>query len=151
MLVLGYFNSTISKYLDPFIKEYLHHPALEITSSFRIKRNLRKNFVKSYENLYNFDKANFPRMYQIINRIDWCFLEIFTTSVLIFMVSYLIYLIVVFQRTRWGLRISIPLGLVCRLLLKWKKRQNFTYYTKNMMIKQPLESFRYKELRLRWI
>ncbi|XP_045463863.1 uncharacterized protein LOC123673424 [Harmonia axyridis] len=61
----------VERSLDPLVVEDKHHPALGVSCSPNIAHNLKTNFVASYERQYDFSKANFFLMYDLVGGIDW--------------------------------------------------------------------------------
>lgn len=62
---------------DCLVHEDDHHPALLISSLNFSHTSSQDKISNNYHNCYNFRKANFPLMYQMISSIDWTFLEVF--------------------------------------------------------------------------
>nr|CAI5864741.1 unnamed protein product [Callosobruchus analis] len=58
-------------------REDSHHPALDIHCKLEIAVNHKDNFPVMYNNCYNFKKANFTLMYDLILRTDWSLLTTF--------------------------------------------------------------------------
>nr|CAI5835906.1 unnamed protein product [Callosobruchus analis] len=79
ILDLVFHNSdcVVSKSLNSFVKEDSHHPALDIHCKLGIAVNHKDNFPVMYNNCYNFKKANFTLMYDLILGTDWSLLTTF--------------------------------------------------------------------------
>lgn len=53
-----------------------HHPPLSIVFTHSVSINLNRQILKCKSGLYNFRKADFPLLYQMLFNIDWSFLQL---------------------------------------------------------------------------
>ncbi|CAH1975592.1 unnamed protein product, partial [Acanthoscelides obtectus] len=60
---------------DPLLDEDPYHPALNICCNVNSSLNTKHNFPVSFINSYNFRKANFPQLYNLISDMDWAALD----------------------------------------------------------------------------
>lgn len=74
-VVLSNVSVTVVKSDFPFVLEDLHHPALEFSVSLHTKAIKPCNPNKDY--FYNFSKANFLSLYELIRDSDWSNLDNF--------------------------------------------------------------------------
>ena len=72
-LVLANFDCVVHKNNAPLVPEDDYHPVLEIAFS-ALDRSTRTNFSSVSTKKYNFYKANFPLLYQLLVETDWNFL-----------------------------------------------------------------------------
>ena len=60
----------------PFVPEDAHHPAFNVTFYSKAINNVISDFPRNSNNRnYNFHRANYPLLYQLIYDTDWAFLD----------------------------------------------------------------------------
>lgn len=73
-LILSNRKCIVEKSFDALVHEDNHHPALNISVDLNTKEKLKNNFRINYGNYYNFRKANFPILYEMLYNVDWSYL-----------------------------------------------------------------------------
>lgn len=77
-LVLTNWSCLVERSLEPLVEEDVHHPALEVTVS--LNQRLRNNNIlkSSLVDCYNFRRANFYSLYDLMSGVDWSWLGTYT-------------------------------------------------------------------------
>ena len=77
-LVISNTNYTVTRSLNlSFEKEYpLHHPALNIV--IKLQCTIKVKVVQNLQFAYNFKKANYIKLYHLIENFDWSTLQYFS-------------------------------------------------------------------------
>ena len=63
----------VTRSLECLLTEDLHHPPLDV--SITINTSQSENFPCNSTEIYNFKKADFPQLYELLFKIDWSFLN----------------------------------------------------------------------------
>lgn len=74
-LVLSNISCDVTRNFEPFVEEDVHHPTL--TFDFRVSEQHNKSFPVIDSRSFNFKKANFPLMYELISNMDWSYIQEF--------------------------------------------------------------------------
>ena len=75
-LVITNLNCEVCHSGSPLVPEDSHHPALNITFQLTVNKNRDPNSfsINNLQMRYNFRKANFLLLYNLLLEVDWSFL-----------------------------------------------------------------------------
>ena len=76
-LVLSNANCEVNKAPQVILPEDPYHPSLIVETKFKSTKNNKNTYLTKGRADFNFKKANFVSLYDVINRTDWSFLNNF--------------------------------------------------------------------------
>ncbi|XP_063921238.1 uncharacterized protein LOC135136039 [Zophobas morio] len=74
-LIYSNLECSVENAICPLVDEDFHHPALELNLNFQSGKPPSSFRMNNSVSNYNFKKANFPLLYELITNADWSFLE----------------------------------------------------------------------------